>query len=332
MPHTVQDSSPGRSRRVGIERRPRSIPSYRGRASRGYEGKCPVVDPKSAESRDSTDPFESQVDAGGRFEFGENWRRFLSVLDDERISEAERSLTQMLGLPSLEGRTFLDVGSGSGLFSLAAMRLGATRVHSVDFDPSSVACTEEVKRRWMPAASNWTIERADILDGRRVATLGQWDIVYSWGVLHHTGDMRSAMENVCQLVAAEGRLFLAIYNDQGMKSRIWRRIKWIYNALPRRLRAPYVVVVMAPRELLSAAVETAALKPSRYVRAWTEYKRSRGMSRWHDLVDWVGGYPFEVAKPEDVFSFYRDRGFALKSLVTAGGGLGCNQYVFQRAS
>src|SRR5215203_6429280 len=97
--------------------------------------------------------FEEDIAAGQRFEFGKNWQRFLSVLDDERIVEAERSLTEMLGGKTLTGKTFLDVGCGSGLFSLAAMRLGAERVHSFDYDPRSVACTQELKRRYFPNAA-----------------------------------------------------------------------------------------------------------------------------------------------------------------------------------
>src|SRR5687768_13784961 len=106
-----------------------------------------------------TSGFEEEVAAGQRFEFGKNWQRFLSVLDDERIAEAERSLREMLGLETLAGKTFLDVGSGSGLFSLAAMRLGAERVHSFDYDPQSVACTQELKRRYFPDTTRWTIEK-----------------------------------------------------------------------------------------------------------------------------------------------------------------------------
>lgn len=277
-----------------------------------------------------TGSFEQQVALGGRFEFGENWQRFLSVLDEDRVAEAELSLQRMLALPSLEGKTFLDVGSGSGLFSLAAIRLGAQRVHSVDFDPSSVACTQEVKRLFLPSAQAWTIEQADVLDPHDVSRLGTWDLVYSWGVLHHTGNMWCAMDNVERLVASGGRLFISIYNDQGLRSRIWRRIKRRYNELPAKLRTSFVVAVMAPRELLSLAAYTASGRPGGYLRTWTEYKQSRGMSRWHDLVDWIGGYPFEVAKPEEVFSFFRQRGFTLLTLTTAGGGLGCNQFVFAR--
>jgi 2-polyprenyl-6-hydroxyphenyl methylase/3-demethylubiquinone-9 3-methyltransferase len=273
----------------------------------------------------------AEGDETDRFEFGENWRRFLAVLDERRIAEAERSLQAMLGVADLRGRTFLDVGCGSGLFSLAAVRLGAERVHSFDYDAASVACAREVKRRFMPDAEGWTIDRGDVLDEALVAPLGTWDVVYSWGVLHHTGAMADAFENVARLVAPGGRLFISIYNDQGPRSRFWLAVKRGYNRVPARLRPAYAFAVMGPREALSLGFAIARLNPGAYVRTWTEYHRRRGMSRRHDLVDWVGGYPFEVAKPEEVFTFFRRRGFRLEGLKTAGGGLGCNEFVFVRA-
>jgi 2-polyprenyl-3-methyl-5-hydroxy-6-metoxy-1,4-benzoquinol methylase len=265
---------------------------------------------------------------GQRFAFGRNWQAFLETVDEERIHEAERSLAEMLGATGLQEKSFLDVGTGSGLFSLAALRLGARRVHSFDFDRASVACAEELRRRFLPQAAHWTIDHGDVLDRNYLASLGSWDIVYSWGVLHHTGSLWRAMTNVTESVGDGGSLFLAIYNDQGFRSRVWRRVKYRFNALPRELRTPYAVAVMLPRELLSASAHVVAGRPRDYVRTWTDYKQSRGMSRWHDLIDWVGGYPFEVAKPEEVFNFLRGRGFELEKLVTCGGRLGCNQYVF----
>jgi 2-polyprenyl-6-hydroxyphenyl methylase/3-demethylubiquinone-9 3-methyltransferase len=273
---------------------------------------------------------EAEVSRGDRFEFGDNWRRFLQVLDADRIVEAETSIQQMLGVESLAGRRFLDIGSGSGLFSLAAQRLGAAEVHSFDFDPASVACTRELKARYFPQAASWLIQQGSILDADFVSSLGQWDVVYSWGVLHHTGALWRALDLAQAAVADDGILFLSIYNDQGIKSRAWRAVKRMYNRLPAGLRLPFTILVMGPREALAFALALVRGRPMNYVRSWTLYKRSRGMSRWHDIVDWVGGYPFEVAKPEEVFDFLRLRGFGLERLFTCAGGIGCNQFVFCR--
>jgi 2-polyprenyl-3-methyl-5-hydroxy-6-metoxy-1,4-benzoquinol methylase len=264
---------------------------------------------------------------GDRFGFGRNWQRFLEALDDERISEAKRSLAEWLGEEGLRGRTFLDAGCGSGLFSLAAQRLGAARIHSFDYDAASVACAEELRRRYGQDGGDWVVERGDVLDESYVRGLGTFDVVYSWGVLHHTGDLWRALRLAGAAVSAGGRLFVAVYNDQRLLSRFWRAVKRLYNALPAWLRGPYTVAVMAPRELRSLAISALRGCPQEYVRSWTGYKSARGMSRWRDLVDWVGGYPFEVARPEDVFALYRDAGFELERLRTCGGGLGCNEFL-----
>lgn len=237
----------------------------------------------------------------------------------------------MLGKESFDGLTFLDIGSGSGLFSLAAVRLGSKRVHSLDFDSESVATTARLRSRFGNAA-NWTVERASVLDKDHMSSLGKWDVVYAWGVLHHTGDLWRAFENACACVTPGGRLFISVYNDQGWPSRVWKRLKRLYNALPKRLRRPYAVLVMLPIEFRSLARQTGKLKPQEYFRAWgARGERERGMSRWHDLLDWVGGYPFEVASPEEVFEFGAARGFELRALRTVGGSHGCNEFVFELA-
>ncbi|MCL4206941.1 MAG: class I SAM-dependent methyltransferase [Pirellulaceae bacterium] len=268
-----------------------------------------------------------QVRAGQRFAFGENWQRFLACLDEARIGEAEASLREMLHVTDLRNRTFLDVGSGSGLFSLAAMRLGAARVHSFDFDPQCVACAQTLKQRFFPRADRWTIDCGDILSVEYLATVPQADIVYCWGMLHQTGQMWQALENTLRLVVPGGLVYLSIYNHQPLLTPCWIAVKRLYNRLPHGLRWPLVLGYLA--------VKTPLLMARDIVTNHGERRRAsagqrRGMSRFHDAADWIGGYPHQTAKPESVFRFVRDRGFVLTDLTTVGGGSGCNQFVFKR--
>lgn len=270
----------------------------------------------------------AEVQRGERFRFGSNWACFLRLLDEPRIQQAVESLQAMLEVDSLAGETFLDAGSGSGLFSLAARRLGA-KVHSFDYDPQSVACTRELKTRYDPGSADWVIDQASVLDLAYLDGLGSFDVVYSWGVLHHTGEMWRALENLLTAVAPAGRLFIAIYNDQGAASRMWHKIKIAYNKSPGFLR-PLILFLSVLRLWGPTTVrDFVQLKP---FHTWRTYSGQRGMSPWRDVVDWVGGYPFEVAKPEEVFDFCRRHGLELQRLKTCAGGLGCNEYVFRKRS
>src|SRR6476620_5141731 len=132
-----------------------------------------------------------EILSGQRFEFGEHWSSFLRLVDEERVHAAEVSLAEMLGRDDLSGQRFLDIGCGSGLFSLAARRLGA-RVHSFDYDRQSVACTVHLRERFFAHDAGWTVQQGSALDADYLASLGQFEVVYSWGVLHHTGNMQRA--------------------------------------------------------------------------------------------------------------------------------------------
>ncbi len=262
-----------------------------------------------------------------RFGFGKNWLNYAELVNEERISQSIKSLSNFLLEDNLAGKVFLDIGSGSGLSSLAAYRLGAT-VHSFDYDQDSVTCTKMLQQKHAADTQSWVAEKGDALDKSYMEKLPKADIVYSWGVLHHTGQMWQALENVASLVKSEGKLFISIYNDQGKMSRIWTVVKKFYNRsgpiTKKIILSISFLWIWKFRFLEDFIVHFNPLK------TWDNYGKERGMSPWYDVIDWVGGYPFEVAKPEEVFDFFKKHGFQLEKMKTCAGGLGCNEFLFTR--
>lgn len=270
------------------------------------------------------------------FAFGANWARFLGQISEDRIRVAELSLQELLQQENLNGHRLLDAGSGSGLFSLAAHRLGAS-VFSFDVDPDSIACTEELRRRFGNNLDTWQVSHGSLLDKTFLESLGDFDYIYCWGVAHHSGNMWTAIDHLLPLVKPGGKIVLAIYNDQLYLSRISRAVKQIYQRLPSFIKPLYVLAIGSASflkrlsiTLLASLLRLVTLRnPAVPLLNWFNESQSRGMHGWYDLVDWVGGWPFEVARPEAVFRFVRDRGFTLKEMKTSVGH-GCNEFVFAR--
>lgn len=262
-----------------------------------------------------------------RFAFGENWQRFSELIDTDHIEEAKASLQRFFGATGLEGVRFLDIGCGSGLFSLAALELGAADVLAVDLDPNSVATARNVLTRFA-AGRSWQCRQADVFSMSADA-YGQFDVVYSWGVLHHTGDMYRAIEHALELVRPGGRALLAFYGRtpfcgfwQWEKRCYVRYAPW-FPVLARWTYKPLVLL----RYLL------AGKNPVRVVR---EYRSLRGMDWSHDVDDWLGGYPYESITPEDAIAFVEAHGFRCERSSTEKRigvfGSGCDEYLFSRDS
>lgn len=275
------------------------------------------------------DDFKVEVLGGARFEFGKNWREFLQKLDRNRIDIAELSILNMLQTKSLKGKTFLDIGSGSGLSSLAAVNAGAS-VTSFDYDDSSVWCTNFLKAKYCSDNSLWQIKQGSILDRKFLGSLGSYDIVYSWGVLHHTGRMWGAIDNAAELVNDGGTFFIAIYNNQGLRSHIWWIIKWFYNKLPTILKKPYAYTAALIIKFLLLIKYSVMLKPMILIDTMIHYEKKRGMSFWSDVVDWYGGFPYEFADYDSLVDYIENKGFKLQRGRRIARGHGCHELIFTK--
>jgi 2-polyprenyl-3-methyl-5-hydroxy-6-metoxy-1,4-benzoquinol methylase len=262
-----------------------------------------------------------------RFAFGENWNSFLTKLDESRITEAEKALQWLLGRERLDGQSFADIGSGSGLMSLAARRLGA-RVMSFDYDPQSVECTAMLRGRFFPNDSNWTVERGSALDRDFMGKLGRFDIAYSWGVLHHTGAMYEAIENASRLVAPGGLYVVALYRKT-LLCGLWTVEKrWYCQASPRAQAIAEAIYMGSMRAAFTLTGRDFGAYEANYLS-------NRGMDLAHNVRDWLGGYPYESIRPADAGKLLSQLGFEhVRSKVQPYSvglfGSGCDEFVYRR--
>jgi SAM-dependent methyltransferase len=267
--------------------------------------------------------------AGIRFAFGANWQSFAAAIDPARIAEAEAGLRRLFPAGEIEGCRFLDIGCGSGLSALAALRLGAAHVSAIDLDPRSAATTRSVLQKYAKTAS-WDVQQKSVFD-LMPASEAPHGIVYSWGVLHHTGRMWEALERCCALVPGGGRLAVALYRRTPMCG-FWRAEKRFYAAAgpaaQKSVRALYKVAY-------GAGLLATGRNPARYVAS---YQSARGMDWHHDVHDWLGGYPYESTDPAAVRDFLARHGFALDRMferpAAAKGLFGshCDEYVAVRSA
>jgi SAM-dependent methyltransferase len=251
-----------------------------------------------------------------RYEFGKNWSEFIQQnFTQERVKIAQECLLGFLKRSDLRGKTFLDIGCGSGIHSLAAYRAGARSILSFDYDPDSVKTTKRI-RELEGNPNNWEVLQGSVLDRSFIDKLGHADVVYSWGVLHHTGAMWDAIRNAASRINKDGVLYVALYTKDvclNPPPEYWLAIKQKYNRAGPIVRRCMEWGYAFRGTILSEL--RAGRNPLRYIR---EYERSRGMSYWTDVKDWLGGWPMEFAGISETKSFCCDQlGLELLN-ITAG--------------
>jgi SAM-dependent methyltransferase len=259
------------------------------------------------------------------FEFGDNWKNYSKTVDQKRIDSAIEGLRKLFP-GGLTGKTFLDIGCGSGLHSLAALSLGAASVTAIDIDENSVATTRGLLAKYAPG-SNWNTQILSIF-GALPDTLGKFDVVYSWGVLHHTGDMWLAIECATRFVNPGGQFAIAIYSATKCDA-MWKVEKKFYSRASRpiqwSIRQLYMAAFLTGKTLLGR-------NPISYVR---NYSEARGMNFSHDAHDWLGGYPYETARAPEIrdrvgkMGFIEERSFPVPVSIGLVGSR-CHEFVFRR--
>lgn len=251
------------------------------------------------------------------FSFGQNWKSYVQTVSEDSIKLALSDIEEWLERDFIRGKTVLDAGCGSGIHSLCFYLLGAKEVVSFDADPRSVEATRflwESKGR----PSNWKILQGSVLDKDFIKSLGTHEIVYSWGVLHHTGAMWEAIDAAGSLVGPEGLYWIAIY-VKGPNYPDHLALKQAYNRASDMGKK-----LIVGKEIFR--IMWRRMKQHQNPFTWNENK-DRGMTIYHDLIDWLGGLPYEVASKEEVLEFCESRGFALAKIKRGYEG-GLNTFLF----
>jgi len=266
-------------------------------------------------------------DVDSHFAFGKNWASFAALVDAAAIEEAQRGLSKLIPNEGFQGRSFLDIGCGSGLHALAAARLGVARILAVDIDPDSVGTTRALLSGHKIGIP-WQADEISVFD-LYPARQGTFDIVYSWGVLHHSGDMWAAVETASALVGPGGLFVFALYRTTSMDP-FWKREKrWYSRASPFAQRLARGCFIAAYR------VAHARSHQGRFGDFVANYRSARGMDFYHDVHDWLGGYPYETALAAEVerrmtaLGFEAERIFA-QPMTRGLLGSGCDEYVYRR--
>ncbi len=261
-----------------------------------------------------------------RYEFGKNWQSFnISFLSQERINIVKESILSFLHLDGLDEKIFLDIGCGSGIQSLAAYNAGAKRIFSFDYDAKSVEATKSLwKKSGRP--KNWTVCQGSVLDEKFMNSIGKFDIVYSWGVLHHTGDLWNALKNSQLPLKSDGVLYVSLYAKEAYQDppqEYWLKLKKRYNKAgfleKKQIEITYIYEILMNSKIRNIY---------KLIKMMITYKKNRGMALWIDIKDWLGGWPMEFSSASEVYTYSLNK--LDLCLINLKMGNGCTEYLFKK--
>ena len=276
--------------------------------------------------------WSSEIKRGKRFRFGNNWENFVdNNLDDKSIKEAISCTKKILdesGI-NIKDKRIIDIGCGSGLFSLVALELGAKFVMSFDFDPDSVNCTNFLLKSRNFDQEKYKCIEGSILEDSFIKDLGKYDLVYSWGVLHHTGNLFKALKNASSLVNEDGLIFISLY-QKTIFDPFWKIEKKFFSSSSKSIQLFICKAWMLVLRFLYT------IKGKSFNKVVSNYFMNRGMNFYNDVYDWLGGYPYEGIDTKECVKYFKNIGFKNKLLkkrskffaITSG----CNEYIFSKIS
>jgi 2-polyprenyl-3-methyl-5-hydroxy-6-metoxy-1,4-benzoquinol methylase len=260
-----------------------------------------------------------------RFGFGKNWLDFIQKnFEGEKVQIAKGHILSFMEKENLNGLTFLDIGCGSGIHSIAALDAGAASVHGFDYDQNSVLATKWIQNQ-IGCPKNWTVEQGSVLDSEYLSKLPEYDLVYSWGVLHHTGEVWTAIENAAAKVKTGGQFYIALYSSDAPMyetPEFWLNVKRRYVSsgwvVRRLMDLWYVWRFDMQKDLKNFSSFRVKMR---------EYKHKRGMSVFTDIRDWLGGWPMEFVGDQETINFCESLGLKLEKIKT---GEACTEFLFKK--
>jgi ubiquinone/menaquinone biosynthesis C-methylase UbiE len=230
--------------------------------------------------------------------------RFYDVVWTEYIPEYEASENhwKMFYTPDeVKGKSVLDAGCGTGIFSIIFANNGAARVKGIDISEGSLETGRSLKEKF--GLENIEFVKEDML--RLPFKDEEFDIVWAWGTVHHTTDPLAAITELMRVLKRGGSLFLAVYKRT--------RLTFIHEIIRRTL-------VRTPRRMWTFLSKVMAFFLAPVVFFFKKREKSRKGEKLEELIlDWYFVPIRHYYRPKEIQTFLEDRGFVIEKHLAASG-------------